>query len=101
MARVIYFDGQYKILECGSESFVLINTRGQYCNHAHFSRIDICHILIKMIRSKRVPNNKRLRTSAKRVTTDPDYLSMIDAKINNPKEKYIKPKQLPRRRKVK
>jgi len=97
MARVIYHDGQYKILEIGAESFVLVNTKGQYCNHAHFNKLHICHILIKMIKAKRVPHNKRLRTSARRVTTDAVYLAMIDAKMADPKDRYINPNQMPRR----
>lgn len=61
--------------------FIVINIRGEYENHTHLKSYNTCELLIKLVCKKVVPNSPYLRTSAKRISRDKDYIDKIDRKI--------------------
>ena len=82
-----------------NSSLVIINTNGEYENHAHLTKtvdskgkvkLDTAKALINIVTKKRVPKSTYLVTSAIRLTTDKEYkenlICILDKRKN---KKYI------------
>ena len=82
-----------------NSSLVIINTNGEYENHAHLTKtvdsrgkvkLDTAKALINIVTKKRVPKSNYLVTSAIRLTTDKEYkenlMCILDKRKN---KKYI------------
>lgn len=69
----------FKIIQ-DSRGYVLINTEGEYKNHAHVKKRSTCELLIRLIKRKIVPKSRYLRGSCKRLTLDTDYIDKIERK---------------------
>ncbi len=83
---MIYNDGDYRIIERRCE-YILVNSKGAYNNHGHFSKESACHVLIKLIKRRQVPNKPYMREAAMRVSTDTKYKDKILNKIEKDKQK--------------
>lgn len=77
---------KFKIIQ-DSRGFVLINTEGEYGNHAHVKKESTCHMLIRLIERKIVPRSEYLRGSCLRLTLDNEYKRKIENKQAKDKEK--------------
>lgn len=66
---------------------MLVNTAGEYKHHTHLKKRNTCELLIKLIERKEVPRSSYMRSSAKRVTLDIDYITAINHKIEKDKQK--------------
>ena len=86
MGRVIYFDGNYRIVERRYD-YVLANTKGKYENHGHFAKEKDCHKMIGIINKKQVPYGSYMREAALRISTDEKYKADILHKIEKDKNK--------------
>ena len=71
----------FKILDCGINGFMVINTKGEYKNHTHIKSYNTCELLIKLVCKGIVPNKPYLRESAKRISRNKKYIQKIDNKI--------------------
>jgi hypothetical protein len=76
----------FKII-ADSSGFVLINTNGEYENHAHLKKSSTCHLLIKLISREIVPMSEYLRGSCLRLTLNEDYKETILRKQAKDREK--------------
>lgn len=77
---------KFKILQ-GGRGFILINTEGEYKNHAHLKAEKTCMMLIRLIERKIVPKSSYLRESCRRLTLDTEYKEKIERKQAKDKEK--------------
>lgn len=77
---------RYKIIDCGNYQ-TIVNVDGEYCNHCHVNRRSTADMLVRLMRSKRVPNSHYLRNSIKRVTLDNKYIEKINIKIKKDKDR--------------
>ena len=50
-------------------------------------KAETCHMLIRLICNKKIPNSDYLRASAKRISRDIDYINSIEHKENKDKQK--------------
>lgn len=76
----------FKII-ADSSGFVLINTNGEYENHAHLRAEKTCGLLICLIGRKIVPKSSYLRESCRRLTIDTEYKKAIERKQAKDTEK--------------
>lgn len=88
MSRVIYIDGQYKILKTGNRSYTVINTQGTEDCHAHFSKRSTAQKLIDLIQQHTIPHSHYLRIAAIRVSTDKHYTERVQAHISKTDTDY-------------
>lgn len=82
MGRVIYIESEYRIIKISANSFIVVNTKGHQGMHAHMAKRSTCQKLIKLVRSKQVPDSDYLKGSALRISTDIKYKQHIMAAIN-------------------
>ena len=82
----------FKILDCGIDGFMVINTKGTYEHHTHLKHYNTCELLIKLVCKQVVPDKPYLRTSAKRISRNKKYIQKIDNKIrkDNNKQKFVR-----------
>lgn len=66
MSRVIEVIGSYKILATNRD-YVVVNTRLDYENHAHFKSLQTLHQLLNIIEKGLVPSSPYLIKAAKRL----------------------------------
>jgi hypothetical protein len=88
MSRVIYVDGQYKILKTGNRSYTVINTEGPDNRHAHFCKRSTAQKLIDLIQQHTIPHSHYLRIAAIRVSSDKHYTERVEAHINKTATDY-------------
>jgi len=83
----------FKIIQ-DSRGYILINTDGEYKNHAHSKKQSTCEMLIRLIVKRIVPKSSYLRNSCLRLTLDDDYKDKIERKQVKDRQKpayfYIK-----------
>lgn len=81
MKNLVYKYKNFEVYDTTS-SLVVINTYGEYENHAHLTRcvdkqgkikISVAKTLINIVIKKQVPYSNYLLTSAVRLTTDIEY----------------------------
>lgn len=77
MAKFIRYYRGYKICRLTDGSFIVINIRGEYENHAHINSLDSCFKLIKLIKEEAVPDSDYLLISAIRLVTNKKYLRKL------------------------
>lgn len=68
-------------------NYILINLKGGYENHTHLKKLSTCELLIKLVCKKVVPNSSYLRSSAKRISRDKNYIQKVNNKIRKDKER--------------
>lgn len=71
---------------------VLINMDGKYENHGHIRKLDTAKMVIKLIKTKKVPDSNYLRQTVLRVSLDEKYKAKVRHKIAKDKDKqpYVK-----------
>ena len=87
-----------KIINCG-KYYTVINTNGDYANHAHIKTKNTAELLCKLIRNKTLPNSSYLIDSAIRITLDEKYRHELEIKQKRIKDKqnYYNPQKGVRR----
>lgn len=98
MKILIYKHKNFEVYDTVS-SLVVINTLGDYENHAHLTRcvdkhgkikISVAKTLIDIVIKKRVPHSSYLLTSAMRLTTDIEYKKNLQLILEKRRsKKYI------------
>lgn len=98
MKILVYKKQEYNIYITNS-SLVVINTLGEYENHAHLTKkldskgkvkLNIAKTLIDIVIKKRIPKSNYLVTSAIRLTTDLEYKDNLIKVLNRRKcKKYV------------
>ena len=87
MSREWYLiEDKLEILNCG-KYFTIVNKNGKYKNHCHVKKESTAHMLVRLMKKKRVPKSDYLRESIKRTTLDEKYIEKIDIKIEKDKQK--------------
>lgn len=56
-----------------SRGCVIVRTGGEYSQHAHIKTLDGCVTLIRLIDKNKLPNNRYLQGSCKRLLTSEEY----------------------------
>ncbi|SKB30535.1 hypothetical protein SAMN02745120_0807 [Acetoanaerobium noterae] len=89
MAKVVDVIHEYKILKT-KRDFVVINTRGNNCNHSHFLHERAARNLIDIVLRKKIPKSIYFQEAAKRIILDEIYAEKIILnQRKGKKDKYV------------
>ena len=89
MAKVVDVIHEYKILKT-KRDFVVINTRGNNCNHSHFLHERAARNLIYIVLRKQIPKSIDIQEAAKRIILDEIYEEKIILnQRKGKKDKYV------------
>jgi len=86
MTGIVYQDDSFRIIKTNRD-YVLRNRKGRYKNHGHFKKLTTCYLLIGLMNRQQVPDNKYLRESVLRISTDSDYIERVNNKIDKERDK--------------
>ncbi len=79
---------EYKIIK-SKNSYIVINTKGEYKNHSHFKKLSTCYVIIRLVKNKTIPNKPFMIQAAKRLTLDIKYKEKLKNKqIKNKEKQY-------------
>ena len=98
MKILVYKKNEFEVYITNS-SIVIVNTKGEYENHAHLTKsedakgkvkLSTTKALIDIIIKKKIPRSNYLVTSAIRLTTDIEYKSNLIVVLERRKtKKYV------------
>lgn len=86
MSRFVGIIDCYKILE-NNDGYIVINCKGEYCNHSHFKKLSTCYLIIRLVKSRRIPNKPYMIEAAIRLTTDELYRKTLINKQDKNRQK--------------
>jgi len=85
---IVYQNGEYKIGKAVN-GYVVVNTKGSYENHSHFSySMKAARRCIELCKKKTIPKySLYMITACRRITIDPVYGTKLDEYLSNHKQK--------------
>lgn len=86
IGQTVYQFKEYKVID-SNRGHIIINTKGEYDNHAHVKRLTTCKKVLNMIERHIVPDSTYLRGTALRLSLDEKYIDKINIKIEKDKQK--------------
>lgn len=91
MGKAAYIKDEFMVIQC-KKDHVLINMNGKYENHGHVKKLKTAKMLIKLMKTNKVPHSAYLRETVLRVSLDESYRNKVLHKIEKDKQnpKFIK-----------
>lgn len=77
--RVVHIAYGYKVLQ-GSRGYVVSRINGTYEQHAHIQKYSTCLMLLNLIHDNKLPTDKYLQESCRRLQNDDEYRQLRQKK---------------------